>query len=134
MDKELEKLAKRQAEEILEKLTERFQIIAPTLRWNRGTKNGRCSKKDWSVTVGPNCWRGWRDCLLHEFAHLVAFDQVGEHHHDRRFLPILVNVVTNYGGNVKNYAWHTEYRALWSLARKAGFTDQPHHRDPRRRK
>ena len=98
-----------EARETVKFLAGVFNIPTPSLRWSYRIKNG-VAPKCTSIVIGPKCWRGVEDTLLHEFAHVLDKALTGHVHHSRSFWHILEAVVLAWYRNVKDYDWSTEYK------------------------
>ena len=102
-------------------LTRAFRLGAPpTLRWSARDRRGHARLGD-RITVGPRCWRGVEDTLLHEVAHIMTFRRGGNaREHSERFYLHLVAIVQEHYGDSRRYGWATEYKRLKARARRDG--------------
>lgn len=94
----------------LNRLCKHFKIKEPVLKWTR-TSTGICDVYTSVLYIGPYCWRGVIDSLLHEFAHFYNFDLYRLHTHNPTYWECLDKVVTYWYRNPRNYNWRTEYKS-----------------------
>jgi len=120
-------MTKEDAQAMLDLLCGAFnipQIRQPLLRWHRGVvrgtyrasftwRKGLLTKR---ITLGPRCWRGVENSMLHEFAHFLEYYRhpvSGKSHHGPAFIEELRNVTEAWhNGDSSRYDWSTEYRRV----------------------
>jgi len=122
--------SKHQAQEICDLLSAEFGVEPPRVVWRGGSRNGRYVPYGRQVILGPCAWRGV-DCVLHEYAHHLAYvtfgytgstDARGEivrnvngrlsRGHGPLYHRALTLVALAWYGDETKYAWDTEYRAI----------------------
>lgn len=103
-----------EAREALDILSKWFEVPRVDLVWSTRTTRGRAAYFGNTVKIGPRCWRGTTDSLLHEFSHLLAvrfarkrgLDGRG---HGEEFRHRLHEVAAAWYGDPSRYGWRTEY-------------------------
>jgi hypothetical protein len=121
-------MTKAEANEALYILAKWFEINRPFLVWSIRTTRGRASWSRRCVKVGPKCWRGTTDSLLHEFAHLFAMESSLKRYgtiepgcgHGPAFWHAMHMVAAAWCGDPSKYGWATEYRSGFAYARREG--------------
>ncbi len=125
-------LTQQQAEEGLAKLALNFGIPKPRLSWTNQAKNGRAWNIHNRIALGPRCWRGTTNSLLHEFAHILSWQRQRQalraagfatpnvvFGHGRHFIDTLIDVVEFwFQGDLSKYGWFSEYRSIARFASK----------------
>ena len=73
------------------------------------------------------------DALDHELAHAIDYLRRSRNmgHHDETFYQTMLEVIRARGGNPADHLWQHEYRCLWVLAARDGFTTQAWERRPK---
>lgn len=122
-----DRLLRADAEELIEILSAHFEVPVPTLRWSQRSVRGYAYYTRWLIAAGPLVWRGTTNCLLHEFAHLLAYRRYGKdgEGHKRRFIETLIEVVEAWHGDVTKYGWGTEYITVAAAGPPATNNQQP---------
>lgn len=120
-------LTEQEAREALDILQKWFETPRFNLQWSARTKRGRAYYRRGVIKVGPQCWRGTTDSLLHEFAHLLAFHYafrrgcpLDGRGHGRTFHHALHQVVGAWYGDGSKYGWATEYKNVLAYAKREG--------------
>jgi predicted SprT family Zn-dependent metalloprotease len=102
-------------------LASEFNIPTPSLKWNERTRNGVANPRKNSISLGHLAWRGVQDCMLHEFAHILAFQRHGKvKNHGKEFKTCLEEVIIAWLGDVRKYGWKTEYKYVVEHGRRRG--------------
>jgi hypothetical protein len=112
-----DRLLRGEAEEMIEILAAYFNVTAPTLRWSLRSLRGQACLNQWWISAGPLVWRGTTNCLLHEFAHLLAGKRALRackliKNHGPEFIAALQEVAEAWHGDVSKYGWNTEYKTV----------------------
>jgi hypothetical protein len=112
-----DRLLRPEAEEMLGILAAHFEVTVPTLRWTYRSKRGQACLNSWWISAGPLVWRGTTNCLLHEFAHLLAGKRALKaekliKNHGPEFVATLREVAEAWHGDVSRYGWNTEYKTV----------------------
>jgi hypothetical protein len=104
---------------ILERLSDKFSIEPPRLKWSHGRRRGIYLNHDDCILLGPRAWSGPTDTLLHCFAHAVTHKhQVEDSYHGLKFLDTLWHVVsTHYDGMPERYSWYSDHNAVFEYGR-----------------
>lgn len=98
----------------LDALTRRFQTSPVQLDWSR-TKRGHYTY-NWArggvIKLGPNCWTGLKQALVHEFAHHLHWEKRHEINHGRAFKRALMQVAKFAYASPGDYCWEHEYKTV----------------------
>lgn len=107
-------LTQAEAREALDILAKWFETKTVNLRWMDRTRRGHAYYKQGLVSIGPNCWRGTTDSLLHEFSHILCW-RLGQQRRMRQ----------HNTANPRQYGWHTEYANIRAYAKREGIYQAP---------
>src|SRR5258708_5287487 len=114
-------LTEQQVELILAELAHYFGIPKPKLSWSNRATVGRAWMLHNKIALGPKCWRGATNSLLHEFAHILQGRRLfagkqmhnGSIGHGQDFITALFDTVEYYfKGDQTRYGWLSEYRSI----------------------
>lgn len=112
-------------EQLLAKLVAHFSFH-PSLEWSNDAQRSRAFyRRDLGgghgmMRLSLRTWRGAREALLHEYAHIVLFNTTGGHGHGDEFYRAVRRVIAAVG--VTDYRWHEEYQTIWQMAVRDGLT------------
>lgn len=105
---------------VLDGLADRFQVSRPKLCYSAITRRGRYYYRGERILIGPRCWRGIEQSLVHEFAHHLATKRHGDCGHNARFIAALFDTAAAHFVDPTKYLWRTEYKSIQRWARDMG--------------
>lgn len=103
-------------------MAKKFRIPAPSLNWSNRETRGSADYYDYSIKVGPKCWKGIITTLVHEFAHFLSYQRLNcicsPRPHNRQFVDALWDVAAAWYGDPAHYDWEREYPSVRALGLK----------------
>lgn len=111
-------MTKQKAESIVNEISCALGCPRPKLIWSPRTTRGRGYHR-W-IKIGPRCWRGTINSLIHEFAHHLHYHRNfqlrhrdrDEKSHGHAFYVALWDVVNAAQNLGYEYNWLTEYKSI----------------------
>lgn len=98
-----------------------FRVPTPSVSIDaRPNRKSRAYPADNLIVIAPRCWI--ERSLVHEFAHILAYQEGREPGHGVDFFETLVRVCIAWYGDLTQYPWNQEYLSVWTSARDSGLT------------
>lgn len=118
--KQVDRMTKEEAKEILSILAAEFGCKVPALYWSDNCRRGSADRTKWRISAGPRVWRGSTNCLIHEFAHILTYHRFKEDHgsHGNKFINALYDVAVAWLGDSSKYDWSSEYYSVMAAGPK----------------
>lgn len=125
-----------QAYDLVNKLSDHFQIPRPSLRFaGRGSVAYNVQNQIRLGSGYPGNPSSQEDILLHEFAHLLDYRRGtynSQDPHGPGFFRALRDIVFFHRNDLTKYTWHGDYYKVYVAAYGAGYTRAPHFKHERR--